>query len=53
MAAAAHRVARSLPLIAQLVKARPEWTPDVVSQAALEGDLGYEDGKLFLAIDTG
>lgn len=53
MAAAAHRLAFDPALIAQFVKARPEWTPDAVRDTALDGDLGYEDGKLLFGYRFG
>jgi hypothetical protein len=53
MARAARRLACLPALIAQLVEARPEWTPNAIRLTALEGDLGFEDGKLLFGYRYG
>jgi hypothetical protein len=53
MAGAAHRLACCSALIAQFAEARPEWTPDAIREAALDGDLGYENGKLIFGYRYG
>jgi hypothetical protein len=53
MAGAAHRLACCSALIAQFVEARPEWTPNAIRQTALDGDLGYENGKLIFGYRYG
>jgi DNA primase len=46
MANASHRLAADEKLIGRFCGKRTEWTPETIKGAALEGDLGYEDGKV-------
>ena len=53
MAAAAHRLAQSDQLIERLVAERPEWVPETIRGAALDGDLGVEDNMLLFGYTHG
>jgi hypothetical protein len=44
---ASHRLASDPDLVERLCKRRPEWTPEAVRGAALDGVLGYEDNCVF------
>jgi DNA primase len=53
MAKAAHLLAGDQDLIHRLVTERPEWTPEAIRGAALDGDLGFEDGKMLFGYRHG
>jgi DNA primase len=53
MAAAAQRLAKSDQLIECLVAERPEWVPEAIRGAALDGDLGIEDNTLLFGYTHG
>jgi DNA primase len=53
MAKAAHRLARNAILIDKLIDKRPEWTAETIRTVALEGDLGYEAGRIFFGYSHG
>ena len=53
MADAAHRLSGDPALITKLSASRPEWTEEAVRGAALDGDLGYEDGKMLFGYTHG
>jgi DNA primase len=46
MASAAHRLAANEGLIERLARDRPGWTTEAIRGAALDGDLGWEGGRL-------
>jgi CHC2 zinc finger len=53
MPKAARLLAGDQDLIHRLVTERPEWTPEAIRGAALDGDLGFEDGKLLFGYRHG
>ena len=53
MARAAHRLAADLVLIDKLTDRRPEWTAETIRGVALEGDLGYEAGRILFGYSNG
>ena len=53
MARAAHRVAASAVLIDKLIDKRPEWTSETIRGVALDGDLGYEAGRILFGYSHG
>ena len=53
MARAAHRLAASAVLIDKLIDKRPEWTSETIRGVALDGDLGYEAGRILFGYSHG
>jgi hypothetical protein len=53
MTRAAHRLAADPVLIDKLIDRRPEWTPETIRGVALEGDLGYEAGRILFGYSNG
>jgi len=53
IAAAAQGLPTNEKLIERLIAKRPEWSFEAIRGAALEGDLGYEDGKILFSYRNG
>jgi hypothetical protein len=50
---ASHRLAADEKLVGRFCGKRTEWNPETIKGAALEGDLGYEDGKVLFGYRHG
>jgi DNA primase len=53
MASAAHRLATDTGLIEKLVAKRPEWNAVTIRNAAFNGDLGFEAGRILFGYRHG
>ena len=53
MARAAQRLAGNAVLIDKLIDKRPEWTQETIRGVALDGDLGYEAGRILFGYSHG
>ena len=53
MARAAHRLARDTRLIDTPLDRCSQWSPEVIRGIALEGDLGYEAGRILFGYSHG